>query len=516
MNQNSSYLKVGRSSELYGFNRFLYKVFELVPGVLTWGTIILLVVLSWLVPVWAAYLVILFDLYWFLKTIYMSSHNFHNWRRIRTNLSTDWKGLVSHLKHEDIYHLVIFPFFDESIDVVMESVSGLKLAKYDHSKMIVVLACEERAGEAAKGIADTVADKFRKDFAEIIVTVHPQDISGEVAGKGSNISYALRMTKERYIDANNIDYSNVVVSAFDIDTVVYGDYFLVLTWYYLTTDDRDQASFQPVPIYNNNIWQTNPISRITAFSNTFWQMIQQERPEKLVTFSSHAVSLSALVKVGYWQNNVVSEDSRIFWNLFFVNNGNYRVVPMAYPVSMDANHAGGFWQTMKNIYRQNRRWMWGSENVPYILYGCVKNKNISLWKKIRVSLVQIEGYWSAATNPLIIFLLGWLPLLLGGRFFKETVLSYNLPTLTRNLMLSAMFGLISLSVMSYSLLPKSSKGKPITKKQKVIAILQWLIFPFTIIIFSSIPAIDAQTRLMFGRYMGFWVTPKHRNTNNHE
>jgi hypothetical protein len=40
--------------------------------------------------------------------------------------------------------------------------------------------------------------------------------------------------------------------------------------------------------------------------------------------------------------------------------------------------------------------------------------------------------------------------------------------------------------------------------------LQWIMVPLTMIIFSAIPGLDAQTRLMFGRYMGFWVTPKAR------
>lgn len=41
--------------------------------------------------------------------------------------------------------------------------------------------------------------------------------------------------------------------------------------------------------------------------------------------------------------------------------------------------------------------------------------------------------------------------------------------------------------------------------------MEWFFIPAAILVLSAIPALDAQTRLMLGRYMDFWVTEKHRN-----
>lgn len=506
----SPYFHVSRASDLTGKDRILYRALEIMPGFLSWGTLILVIVLSAFHPLWVAVFIIAFDLYWLLKTVYLTLHHIHNWRRMKHMIGLDWRTMLQNFKYDHIYHMVILPYYKESNEVIETSIKAIIDAQYKKSRMIVVLAGEARAGDEARIRGEKIKARYAQYFEHFIVTTHPTDIPGDMPGKGSNISYAAEQARA-ILDEEAIPYKDVIVSAFDIDTVAYPQYFYCLTWHYLTVEDPLKVSFQPVPLYNNNVWEAPAISRVAAMSGTFWQMIQQERPEQNVTFSSHALSFQSLYDVGYWQRNMVSEDSRIFWNLFLARDGDYGTVSLSYPVSMDANLAGTLWQTLVNIYKQHRRWMWGVENIPYITFNLIKHPRIALSKKISVLWVQIEGFWSLSTNPFMILLLGWLPLMLGGKAFNSSVLSYNLPLMTQLLMTIAMSGLVLSAIISVSLLPKP----PAKLKRNfffwVPFVLQWVVVPVTLIVFGAIPGLEAQTRLMLGKYMGFWVTPKHRD-----
>jgi hypothetical protein len=68
--------------------------------------------------------------------------------------------------------------------------------------------------------------------------------------------------------------------------------------------------------------------------------------------------------------------------------------------------------------------------------------------------------------------------------------------------------MILCAILSLLILPKAPKKIGILKKLSIF--LQWALLPITLIVFGSIPALDAQTRLLLGKYMGFWTTEKYR------
>lgn len=500
--------KVGRATELTGRDRRFYRALEILPGAASWLSIIGMVLASIYAPFFAAYFIIAFSVFWVLKTAFLSYHLRHNWRRLKHHMQVNWHAMIERFEYGHLYQMVILPFYSEPEEVIDASLKSLSEARYDKKAMIIVLACEERAGEGAKRITERMKEKWGGVFGAFHVSVHPADIEGEIAGKGSNATWAAEQARKHILDPHGIRYNHTLVSIFDIDTVVYPDYFNCLVWHFMTAKRPLKSSFQPVPVFNNNMWEASALARVVAMSSTFWEMVQQERPERMATFSSHSVSFQALYEIGYWQTNMVSEDSRIYWNLLLANNGEYDVIPLSYPVSMDANTAPTFFGTVKNIYKQHRRWTYGVENLVYVLYHFTKNKTIPRGRRIKIALQQMEGYWSMVTNPIMLFILGWAPIFFGGREFHETVLSYNLPIVVRNMLILAMFGLVISSIISLTLIPKRPEGK--NRFVYIVMALQWILVPITMIVFSAIPGLDAQTRLMLGKYMGFWVTPKHR------
>jgi len=424
----------------------------------------------------------------------------------------NWSSKIKEVSgSEKIYHLVVVPMYKESYKVVRDGFASLALTDYPKNKMIVILACEQRARKDVEETALKIQKEFAPKFLKFKVTWHPEGLKGEIGGKGSNETWAAKEGRQE-IDKLRIPYENVIFSSFDVDTCVFPKYFSAVTYKYLTVKNPARTSFQPVPLFTNNMWDAPVISKIFSFSSTFWHTMNQERPEKLITFSSHSMSFKALVEVGFKQTNVVSDDSRIFWQCFLKYDGDYNVEPLYYPISMDANVSSNIFKTLLNIYKQQKRWAYGAGDIPYFLFGFLKNKKIPFKKKLSLGFEVIEGHLSWATASIMIFLLGWLPLVLGGPEFSQTIMSYSLPKVISRLMTLAMMGLVISVYLSFVLLPP--RPPDYGKYKYVVFALGWLVFPFMMIFFGSLPALDAQTRLLFGRYMGFRVTEKYRRRDS--
>lgn len=548
----------------------LQRLFECIPGTIAWFTLIGMFAFSFLVPIWVAVFIIVFDIYWLLRTIYISAYSIAAYKKMKRHKQIDWmevcrkaadpkkyleeicekcavlkkecrknswmifakarkkskeklysmlelkkeieevleRDLSKMMKWEDVYHVVMLPTATEGPEIIEPAIQAVADSNYPNEKFIILLATEERENkENREHKINYLRNKFKDTFFDFIVTVH-KVAAGEMKAKASNTTFAAKYLKE-YLEKKNIPLENVILSNFDCDTCVHPDYFAALAFKYVTEPRRLNFAYQPLPMYHNNIWDTNAFVRIIVTGSSFWHMVEAMRPEHMVTFSSHSEAFKTIVDVNYWPVNVISEDSIIFWKGYTYFGGDYEVKPIYLPVSLDAVLAGTYWKTIVNQYKQKRRWAYGIENFPLLARAFIKNKKIPFSKKLRHLMIMLEGHWSWATNSFILALLGWLPVIIGGSEFNQSTLAHNLPYLTRYLMNAALIGLIVSMFLSLMLLPP--RPARYTRKRYIYMFLQWFLVPITAPFLGAMPAVDSQTRILFGKYFGeFWVTEKVR------
>lgn len=537
---------------LQGTEKLLERIFEIVPGALSWLIIISMTILSFWKPLIATIIVIAFVFYWLVRLIYMNILLLLSYGRFNIEKNTDWmkrienidrldsyyKGICqtaapqsrhekisaaihikqiedliksgSHVpKSADIYHIVIIPVIKESQEIVEPGIIAIKNGSYPSKRILLIIALEDRASETIKQQMSQLREKHREHFRDFFIVVHPCGLPGEAAVKGANTTFAARKAAE-YLQENGIPYENVIASCFDADTVAVPDYFSCLTYYFMVTPNRIKASFQPVPVYFNNIWETPCFTRIIDVGISFFQFIEATDPRKLITFSSHSMSFKALVDIGYWPTDIISDDSAIFWKAFLHHDGDYRTIPMPITLSMDIVSGKNFIDTFISVYKQKRRWAWGVENFPIIIRGFLHSKKISLYEKTSHTIRLLDNYLSWSTWSFLLTFISWIPILSTQSEFSSTTVYYIAPRIRGTVFFLATFGLLTCVMMNLLLLPPN-------RRQSLFKTLlhagEWLLIPVVVLVLSALPALDAQTRLMFGKYMEFWVTDKYRPQN---
>ena len=491
---------------------FKYRIFEIIPGALVIFIFLFLFAFTFISPIFVIYFIIIYDILWLFKVIYMEIHLVASWNKFKKTVAIDWFFKLKTEKNDswkNVYHLILLPTLREPIEVIEASLLKLSNTFYDLSKMIIVLAGEGVEGEAFILKAKIIEKKYGSKFLKFIYTVHYLQ-EGEVQGKGSNCNYAGKYIK-KVLDAEfpEIPYENIIVSNFDIDTIVHEQYFAHLSYLHLTINNPTRTSYQPIAIFNNNFWEATSTNRLVARGTTFWLLSDFMKKDKLFTFSSHSMNFKALVDVGFWNNDVVSEDSRIGLQCVNYYNGDYKVLPVYIPVSLDVVDEKNFIKSVINQYKQQRRWAYGMENFPYLMTEWLKNKKIPFNIKFYYIFNQLEGGITWATAPIVMFFFGFIPLIVVNiTNLSQSIIVRNAPFILQTVMRIGMLGMIINAFISFLLLPKTKEKVKFYKY--ILLFVEWVLLPFITILLGSIPAIDAYMRLMIGKYMGFWVTPKSR------
>jgi hypothetical protein len=217
--------------------------------------------------------------------------------------------------------------------------------------------------------------------------------------------------------------------------------------------------------------------------------------------------MAALIDTDFWSVRTIVEDGHQYWRTWFRYDGKYDVHPIFVPIYQDAVLTDNYRRTLKMQFVQVRRWAWGASDIAYVAnQSFFKINNIPLHKRVSKFLRLIEGHLSWSTAPLILLLAAYPVFFFHTSSLTFGYLANQLPQYASRLQRVAMVGiLISLFLSMRSLPPKPERYK---RHRTIWMVIQWVYLPVTSIIYSSFAAIYSQTRLMFGRYLGFVVTEK--------
>ncbi len=522
----------------------LYRFFEMVPAILSYGSLLLLVVLSILSPLLAAIYLLLIIVTLLIKAAGIAYHTISGRNRLEHAQKVDWYERLHELEEPNvsyanrlqghskayamsahienlrlatadpaafpkpsvIYNAVIVTAYNEALDIIEPTIQALLKTTYDKDHLFVLFAYEKRGGEAIKQTAEFLKKKYGKEFKEFRLVEHPDSIPNEVRGKGGNITYAGRYLKE-LLDYQGIEYKNVIVTTLDCDNHLHPSYFDYLTYEYIVHEDRKHLSYQPISLFFKNIWDAPAPMRVIATGNSFWNIISSMRPHTLRNFASHSQPMEALVEMDFWSVRTIVEDGHQYWRSYFYFGGNYEVVPLFIPIYQDAVLTETFRKTLKAQFVQLRRWAYGASDVPYVATRIfTKQRNVPLLDSLGRFFRLLDGHLTLASVSIIVTIGGWLPLLINNQAYHDVVAN-QLPDVISYLQRIALIGLFITVFLTFKLLPP--RPEHYKRHRTIFMLLQWVLMPVTSIIYSSFSALYSQTRLLTGKYLDrFDVTAK--------
>lgn len=489
---------------------FFERVLEILPGCLTWLALTSPIWLSFTLPYAVAYLILIADVYWLLNALRIGVFILIGYNKMEQAKKVDW---LQRLKTDypktwdNYYHLILVPTFKESLEVLGPTFEAIINSAYPFKKIIIAVGFEQR--EDPKKTETTIAflKKMEKKVAGVFTTIHPYGLPGEVAGQGSNKNWMIKNVLLE-LKKKQIKIENVFVTTLDADFAISKQFLAGALHKYLSTpqDIRDKRSFTGAFLYHNNYWQTPAPMRLMATGTSFWQLAEMVGSDKYINYSSMSISLKTILDIGGWIPDKVNDDSGFYWKAYFHFKGNYAVIPHFLPISADAVQDATLLKTFQNQYLQIKRWAYGVEHIPFIVKQYFKQE-FDFWDKTDKILFKIWGDLKWGFLAMFVTF-GSLLIPLVNPNFKLSVLSVNLPIISSWILTAAFFGLFATIFVHEKTAPPRPKNWSIFVK--IWSYIQWLLIPIILITISSLPAIDAQTSLMFGRKLEFRVTNKTR------
>lgn len=484
--------------------RFFQRLMEIIVPLSSWFLITLPLWLSPFHPALVAYFIIAFDLYFFSKSMSTAYACVVSYNEILFHNTIKYAKKLKKIKnYEFLKHFILIPNYKEHLHKLEETIEELIKNDYpDKNSLYLILAFEKREEEAIDK-SQLISREYKKYFKKIISCYHPL-ATNEEPGKASNQTFAAKIVDE-FVMKYNFDRKNVLITICDADSKLPKNYFSYLSFEYLKDKNRlFHFYWAPVLLYNN-FWQLPFMVRMQATLSSILRLAFLSQKENLIQVSTYSTNLWLLKKINFWDTDIIPEDWHVFFQAFFTFGGKVKTIPLFTIVNGDAVFSGGTMKTLANRYEQEKRWAWGVTDVGYVLKKFFQTPNIDFWAKFKKIAFIIETHLFWPTSFFILTISASLPPLINPSF-RRTVLGLLLPKLSA-LILTLSSGMLILYIYLDIKLRQKVNMKTSFSNLPLL-IVQWYLLPVVSFFFSSLPALDAHTRILLGKKLEYKVTEK--------
>ena len=485
-------------------SRQFQRLLEILVPLLSWTLITLPLWLSPFHPAIVAYFIITFDLYFFYKSIKTAYYSVLSYKEIDFHQKINYqKKILNNHKTKELNHFIIIPNYKEPIKKLLETIKVITKSDYPYNhNLYLVLAFEKRESEA-KNKAEIITKQYGQYFNHIICCYHVL-LKDEEPGKASNQTYAAKVI-DQYITKNSLDPKKTIITICDADSTLPTNYFSYLSFAFLKDKDRIYHFYwAPVLLYNN-FWQLPFMMRIQATLSSIVRLASLSQKDNLIQVSTYSTNFWLLKQINYWDVDIIPEDWHVFFQAFFKFGDLVKTIPLFTIVNSDAVYSGGTVKTFVNRYEQEMRWAWGVSDVGYAYKRFFNTPDINLWSKIKKLVYVSETHLFWPVSFFILTVSASIPPLINSNF-NRTVLGFYLPKMS-----GAILTLSSIMLILYIFLDIKLRHK-INQKTRLInlplLIVQWYLLPLVSFFFSSLPALDAHTRIILGKKLKYKVTEK--------
>ena len=486
-----------------GLNPIPRRILEVVPPVLAW---IALTSPGWgavVAPQLLGYFLVAFSAYWLWRSCEFAVGLLIGVARLHMAQRRDWAADGRRLAgYTRLHHLVFVPTYKESDEILSETLDCLARQTAPSERIAVVLAFEARDQEAPARAA-RLTQRFGGRFGAWLVTLHP-DLLGEVKGKSSNLAWAARRVEDELIDTGRLDARNLLVTVCDADSRLDRQYLAALAHQVLSHPDGRLRIYQPAILFYANYARLAFPLRAVSSVFSLYSLARLAAVHRLVPQSTYSLSWWAAKRVGFWDVDVVPEDSHMFFKVWLHLGKRVRARAIHLPVYADAAEGLNIWKSAASTYQQIRRWAWGVSDVPYLTLRTLQAQHIPWY--IRLSRVgwYIEEHLLWPSHWFLLTLGGMLPPLINQVWALSPLGVWQTAAMSTLLGLSLPALVLAIGV-DIVLKWQSGERDP---RLLLGSILGFVLLPVTGLMMVALPALDAHTRLLLGRTLAYQVTEK--------